>query len=192
MKNRLYIPFFLVVFNFYNCKNQAKNDIEIKPEPISESSKEVVENNNFNNDSILMSKIFKDDVVPVDGRNNDSLILFNKYHFKAHSLDTESKILLKFKECTELKDTIELNKKFKHLKTNNWFEEALLIKNSYYELNNYIIIVDYIKNNINSCPNFNKSTYIIEQIRIYESQKYFEIASKSNSILFDLKSTNKF
>lgn len=116
----------------------------------------------------------------------DSGILENKYSFKIQKIDDLKGIKLYFDKCTVFNDS----KQFQELKSVVWYEEALLIKNTYFVFNNYIIIYDFFKNNLMTCDFIDKNDYILEQIRIYEKSEYFRKADKSSSILYSLKSSS--
>ena len=186
MKSISHLLLVLIVLIFFSCNKLTKKNTLQQTDIIVNPNKKAI-NKTIKKDSLLVFKIFKKDIKTKKTGDTYALFLFNDYYFNINSKKSKNEIILKFKECTFFKDSLKFNERLTHLKTNDWIEETLIIKNDYYEFKEHIIVVDYIKNNLNSCPTLNKKDLIIEQIRIYDRQKYFEIANQSNSILYNLK-----
>ena len=106
MKNILHLSVLLIVFNFCNCKNQTNNNSVKETEIITNLSKKEIKKNTISSDSTLVYKLFQNDIVSTKAKNNDSLILFNKYPLKVYSKKSKNEILLKFKKCSAFKDSL--------------------------------------------------------------------------------------
>ncbi|MGY3792994.1 hypothetical protein [Aquimarina sp. 433] len=183
------IYFWIIIAIIFSCKNAKTEDKNVVVEVTANTKKEnILENKENNSSSIQIAKSIFNDIISIDEKAKDSLLLFNKYKFNISQ--QKNLISLNFRECLIFSNQQYFNDKFDLKETNVWYEERLEHTNLFYSDHNnkHIIVLDFLKATTFKKCNISKGNdLILDAIRIFKKEKYNEISKKSNSPFYSYK-----